>query len=173
MQHIQLPGRCYWIVKDRLLAGNYPYNPGIDEPEEFLRLLLAAGVSAFIDLTEEDELPHYQSVLTSLTDKPVFYRRFEIRDYSVTDLATMRQIVNCIDELLAAGKCVYLHCRGGIGRTGTVAACWLCGQGMTGGDALCELTKLFSASNAARFTRSPETDEQRQLVLNYSAALRE
>ncbi|MDD3146315.1 MAG: hypothetical protein PHD82_03350 [Candidatus Riflebacteria bacterium] len=173
MESIQLPGRCYWLLKNRLLAGSYPYNPGSDEPEDFLRRLLAAGISAFIDLTEEDELTHYQPLLAKLTDKPLFYRRFEIQDYSVTDLATMRSIVDCINEQLANERCVYLHCRGGVGRTGTVAACWLCSGGMDGEQALIELAKLFSASNAAKFTRSPETDEQRQMVISYSAALRE
>ncbi|HNX74278.1 MAG TPA: dual specificity protein phosphatase family protein [Candidatus Rifleibacterium sp.] len=173
MQKIHLPGRCYWVIENRFLAGNYPYNPGIDEPEEFLRVLLANGINAFVDLTEEDELPHYQPVLTRLTHNATQYRRFAIQDFSTPDQGCMRQAVNCINELLDAGNCVYLHCRGGIGRTGTVVGCWLRSQGMTGEQALHEVSRLFSASNAARFTRSPETDEQRQLVLSYDHFLRE
>ena len=172
MQKIQLPGRCYWVVENRFLAGNYPYNPGIDEPEEFLEALLANGVNAFVDLTEEDELPHYQGILTRLTHKETRYHRFEIPDFSIPAPGGMRQIVNCINELLDAGNCVYLHCRGGIGRTGTVVGCWLRSQGMSGAQALQEISRLFSASNAARFTRSPETDEQRQLVLSYEHCAR-
>lgn len=155
------------------MAGGYPYNPGIDEPDDFLKRLLASGITAFVDLTEEDELTHYKSLLPGLTSRNISYQRFEIQDYSVPDLALMQKIVKHINDLLEAGQRVYLHCRGGIGRTGTVIGCWLCSRGMSGNDALNELGKLFSASNAAKYTRSPETDEQRQLILNYTDLLRE
>ncbi len=173
MQNIQLPGRCWWVLTERFLAGNYPYNPGIDEPEDFLRRLLAIGINAFIDLTEEDEMPHYQRVLTRVTSREIIYNRFEIQDFSVPDHETMRKIVDCINNLLQADKHIYLHCRGGIGRTGTVVGCWLRSQGKDGPEALSEVNKLFSKSNAAKFTRSPETDEQRQLVLDYAPVCRE
>lgn len=168
MHKIQLPGRCWWIVQDRFLAGGYPYNPGIDDADDFLRRLLATGIDTFVDLTEEDELTHYQPIIKNITDKNTGYRRFEIRDYSIPDLATMQAIVQHLNDLLAAGHKIYLHCRGGVGRTGTVVGCWLCSQGKSGEEALAEVARLFAASNAARFMRSPETDEQRQFVLSYA-----
>jgi protein-tyrosine phosphatase len=36
----------------------------------------------------------------------------------------MAAIISKIEELVAAGRKVYLHCRGGIDRTGGVVACW-------------------------------------------------
>lgn len=33
---------------------------------------------------------------------------------------------------LAAGQTVYVHCYGGIGRTGTVVGCWLVRHGLSG-----------------------------------------
>lgn len=168
-----MPGRCWWILEKRLLAGGYPYNPGIDDSEFFLRQLLANGINAFIDLTEEDELTHYQPLLKKLTNRDVLYRRFEIQDFSVPSLETMQTIVDYLNNLLAEGKNVYLHCRGGIGRTGTVAGCWLRNRGMSGEQALAEVAKCFAQSNASRYTQSPETDEQRQMVLNYEFVLRE
>lgn len=168
-----LPGRCYWVIENSFLAGGYPYNPGIDDPDEFLKRLLAVGITAFVDLTEEDELTHYDTVLARLTNQQISYQRFEIQDYSVPELEFMKKIVNHINHLLETGQRIYLHCRGGIGRTGTVLGCWLCTRGLSGNDSLHELARLFSASNAAKYTRSPETDEQRQLVLDYSVLPRE
>ncbi|OGK12300.1 MAG: hypothetical protein A2W80_04715 [Candidatus Riflebacteria bacterium GWC2_50_8] len=165
-----LPGRCYWVIPERFLAGGFPYNPGIDNPHDFLHCLLDNGIDAFIDLTEEDELVHYQPVLASLTNRDIIYTRFAIVDYSVPELAEMQQIVTRINTLLEAGRRIYLHCRGGIGRTGTTVACWLRSQGFSGDAALAELAKLFSVSNAARFTSSPETEEQRDFVKNFVSA---
>lgn len=172
-ENVELPGRCYWVIDRTFLAGGYPYNPGIEDAEDFLRRLLANGINAFVDLTEEDELTHYQPVLQRITSRPVNYRRFEVRDYSVPEFVQLKEIISHIDRLLEQGSHVYLHCRGGIGRTGTVVGCWLCSHGMSGNEALEHLGGLFSHSNASRYTRSPETEEQRQLVLNYSALCRE
>jgi len=162
-----LPGRCYWVIPDRFLAGSFPYNPGIDNPHDFLLNLLGNKIDAFIDLTEEDELVHYQPVLAGLTGKDILYMRFAIVDYSIPELEEMQQIVSTINSLLEAGQRIYLHCRGGIGRTGTVVGCWLKNQGYDSETALAELSQLFSASNAARFTSSPETKEQRDFVRSF------
>lgn len=164
-----LPGRCWWVIKDTFLAGGYPYNPGIDNSEEFLGTLISIGIDAFIDLTEEDELTHYQKNLTNITKQPLIYNRFPIVDYSVPTISEMNVIISHIKQLLENGHRLYLHCRGGIGRTGTVVGCWLKSQGKESQEAISELKILFSASNASRFTSSPQTDEQKDFVVNYVA----
>lgn len=164
---IALPGRCYWVCQDYLLAGGYPYNPGIDDPQGILRALISVGIDAFVDLTEEDELTHYEKIISQITDKPFIYKRFAIIDYSIPTVNEMHAIVKHINQMLANGRRVYLHCRGGIGRTGTAVGCWLCSQGMNGREALVKLGELFCASNASRFTSSPESEEQRNFVINY------
>ena len=79
-----------------------------------------AGITSFIDLTEEGELPEYDTLLPELTERRVHYRRLAILDHSLPDSsAHMARILDLIDSELAAGQCVYLHCRAGIGRTGT------------------------------------------------------
>lgn len=162
-----LPGRCYPVIEGRFLAGGYPYNPGSDEPLETLRILLSHQVNSFIDLTEEDELAHYDNIFKRITDKEIAYFRFPIVDYSIPTNEEMHQIITCINTQLAENNKIYLHCRGGIGRTGTVVACWLKSQGSSGEEALEKLAFLFSRSNAARFCRSPESQEQINFVLNY------
>ena len=56
------------------------------------------------------------------------------------------------------GDPVYVHCYGGIGRTGTVVGCWLIEQGAAGDDPIATIAELRAN---IRFRRpSPETREQ-------------
>jgi protein-tyrosine phosphatase len=71
----------------------------------------------------------------------------------------MTTILDRIDELLAAGEVVYVHCLAGIGRTGPVVGCYLVRRGMSGPDALDTVERLRGAP--------PETPEQRRLVLDW------
>jgi len=162
-----LPGRCYTVIENRFIAGGYPYNPGTDEPFAVLQALIARQIYSFIDLTEEDELTHYQKIITEITDKTIYYSRFAIMDYSIPTNKEMESIVSYINKNLTEDRNIYLHCRGGIGRTGTVVACWLKSQGMSGKEALARLAELFSHSNAANFCRSPECEEQIRFVMDY------
>lgn len=161
--------KCYWLVEDQIFAGPYPFNPGHAQPLLFLHGLLGLGLDSFIDLTEEDELTHYQKHLAGLSDRPVNYRRFAIEDFSAPSPALMREIQNYIADELLAGRRIYLHCFGGIGRTGTVAACCLIEKGMTSRQALEELQKKFSFSASSKWATTPETEEQISFVKNWRA----
>ena len=48
---------AYWVIEDRLLAGKYPGGKTPLEVERRLGPLLEAKFDAFIDLTEQGELP--------------------------------------------------------------------------------------------------------------------
>src|SRR4030095_14234663 len=104
----------YWVQPGRLLAGEYPGSMSRADAMERVQRLLAAGVTSFIDLTEEGELPEYGTLLPELTERRVRYRRLPMLDHSVPDSAAhMARILDLIDGELSAGQCVYLHCRAG------------------------------------------------------------
>lgn len=84
-----------------------------------------AGVNAFVDLTEAGEsgLKPYAHMLAD----GAAHRRMAIRDAGVPRTAAdMTAILDCIDGHLERGDVVYVHCWGGVGRTGTVVGCWAC-----------------------------------------------
>ena len=54
----------------------------------------------------------------------------------------MRAILDLIESAIDAGAPVYVHCWGGIGRTGTVVCCWLVERGLSGEQALVEIALL-------------------------------
>lgn len=169
---MKLPNsNTYWAVPGKLLAGEYPRNLDIESSLEKLQAYLDLGVSYFLDLTEEGELALYADLLPENTSEgqPVIHRRFAIRDKSVPDSAgTMREILDAIQAALHDGHTVYVHCWGGVGRTGTVIGCYLVEQGNQPDDAIAQLDGLWqSVAKVDRHPHSPETSDQRQWILSW------
>ena len=130
----------YWVVPGKLLAGEYPGAADPEEARRRLRKLLAAGVRHFIDLTEAGELTPYAELLTEEAGSRTTYERFPIRDVSVPEEPkTMAEVIAAIDRAMAEGGITYVHCKGGVGRTGLAVACWLQERGQTPDEALADL----------------------------------
>ena len=159
----------YQLLDGRLIAGEYPGDRNDAPARAKLGALLDAGVTTFIDLTEPHELAPYERLVVEMArarDKDVKYHRVSIQDISVPKSATvMHEILDEIDAALDAGGVVYVHCWGGVGRTGTVVGCHLVRRGMTGDEALARVAELFKhMEKYPRRRRSPETDEQEAYV---------
>jgi hypothetical protein len=161
----------YWVEENRLLAGEYP--GGYDPETTRIRMdaFLEAGVNTFIDLTQPNELMPYENILKEQAEiygANASYHRFPIRDYSVPSSETMTAILNTIDKTINDGSCVYVHCWGGVGRTGMVVGCYLVRHGNTNEQALAQVNKLYNTRPKNPYLlRSPETEEQIEFVLNW------
>lgn len=155
----------YWVETGRLLAGEYPGAPRSQDAEARLRQLLNAGIDYFVDLTEPDELPEYEPLLASLRPD-ARYRRFAIADHGLPqEAAVVVAALDCVDEALAGGRNVYLHCRAGVGRTGTVLGCYLVRHGLQNETALDRLADLWQQSERSqRIPQIPETEAQATYV---------
>ena len=80
----------------------------------------------------------------------------------------MARILDAIDEALGDGRTAYLHCWGGVGRTGTVVGCWLVRHGRTGDEALAQIAEWWQGvEKAYRQLRSPETPQQHAYVRDW------
>jgi protein-tyrosine phosphatase len=152
----------YWVIPGRLLAGEYPGAPDSEEARRRLRRFLSAGVRHFIDLTEAGELEPYAELLTEEAGTRTTYERIPIRDGSVPEEPkTMAAIIAAIDRAMAGEGITYVHCWGGVGRTGLAVACWLQESGQTPDEALADLAdKWRSCAKSQRMPNSPETAEQ-------------
>lgn len=157
-------GNCYWLVPGRLLAGEHPGATGAAALPARLAALRDAGISHFVDLTTtHDPVPAYAPLPAA--GRPGMRSAHPIADFGIPDVATMLGIEGDIHAALAAGRAVYLHCRAGIGRTGTVAACLMVAAGYAPEQALALLHRKWQVVDKRDVEpRTPETEAQREFV---------
>ena len=161
----------YWVVPGLLLAGAYPGAKDAEERRAKIQALLDAGIHTFINLMEEDETNYDGQRFAPYDDlarefcPDVACHRYPIVDLSVPSRAEMEAILAAIDASLAAKRPTYVHCWGGVGRTGTVIGCWLLRHPLAEpATVLKVLMNLRQQDRERRNRMSPETAEQQRFV---------
>ena len=170
------PPSAYWVVPGKLLAGAYPGHQTPEAHEQRIRDLLAAGVRVFLSLMTPDEKNHQGEPFAPYdrlacewepTAKCV---RFPIRDNNVPKEEEMIAILDAIDDFMDARETVYVHCWGGVGRTGTVVACWMLRRGMASQKTvLAKLAELRRQDKERDHREAPESAVQREFVRSWRA----
>jgi hypothetical protein len=171
--------RSYWVVPGKLLAGFYPSSDIPVIATERIKKLISSEVGYIINLTEKDEINRFDKPLVDYVPelirigldmkKEIICKRIPVRDLDIPSPELMKQILDEIDAAVFDGKTVYVHCLGGIGRTGTVVGCYLVRHGIvTGGKVLAKIKKL-RRNDPSSFIQSPETIAQREFVKNWKA----
>ncbi len=94
---------------------------------DHLDRLKAAGIDAIVNLCAEfPDLPPIERK----AGFDVYY--LPIDDEAVPEMNTMDEALEWIDESIYLGKKVLVHCRHGIGRTGTIVSAYLLRKGLSG-----------------------------------------
>lgn len=170
--------RSYWVLPNKLLAGEIPSSKTESRKIEKINNLLDCNIDVIINLMEEVEknfsneiLEDYSITLFKEADKKnkkIEMLRYAIKDLNVPTKSFMTEILNKIDEQIALGKRVYVHCWGGVGRTGTVIGCYLLRHGFAESQNVIDTINYLKRTTNIAQRSSPETEEQRQFVLNWS-----
>jgi protein-tyrosine phosphatase len=160
---VSLPILDSYVVADGLFAGEYPAARDREAAGRRLRSFTESGITTFVDLTHPaDALAPYEHLL------PAGGRRIAhpIVDLGTTTVPHMTRILDDVDDALAEDRSVYVHCWGGIGRTGTVVGCWLVRHGLDEGDPLRTIARLRRGVPDA-WAASPQTAAQRAMVTGW------
>lgn len=140
-----------------------------DLEQDLVRLVEHHRVDVLVCLLEDHELARYgiPDLLSEARAHGLFVLRLPILDGGVLpDLKPVQKVVKQMTSHLDAGQNVVVHCAGGLGRTGTVAGCWLVSQGMSAIEAIDTLHRVRSRN-------CPETTEQEKFIAVFAERLGE
>ena len=167
------------MVGGKLLAGAYAGHVDPNAHRARLGGLFKAGVRTIVNLMEEHETnrekkpfaPYaedFQAIAAASNDYAVC-KRFPIVDGHITTIERMNGILDAIDESMEKNRSVYVHCFGGIGRTGSVVCCWLLRHGYVSKETVFGvLDQLRKADTERSSWKAPENATQSEFVLSFA-----
>ncbi len=150
-----------YFIRNKALFGSFPDQNSVKELE-------AAGVRVFVNLTYNHEKKispyqtNYQQISFPIPDREIPENITEFSCFIVN-------LTNIIQKQLNEGELIYLHCKGGHGRSGVVVACILAYMfNISPKDAIATTTECHSRRKTMREKwrkiGSPQTFLQKKFV---------
>jgi protein-tyrosine phosphatase len=160
--------RLYWI--HQFAEGNLATMAAPRLDDQFENTILNwkdEGVDVVVSMLENSEIPNLLDAERALCGEfGMEFFSVPVRDKTVPDSVELfADVARQLAERIAGGQAVAVHCRAGIGRSTTMAACVLILLGVDGEEALNMIA-------VARGLEVPETEAQRQWILDFPRAAR-
>ncbi len=140
-----------WLIENKLAGMERPgLNCTIDDEIDFLK---SESIDVVVTLEERQ---HASQKLRSLFE----YHHFPIDDFGVPELADTDTLITMMkNKIEKENKKILVHCYAGIGRTGTILACYLIKNGSTYEKAIEEVRRKRPGSIQSR--------EQELFIMDY------
>ncbi len=145
--------RFYWVIAERLAGCSLPGST--QQRDERDKAILQAALQSDLDLLRRKGI----GAVLSLTEAPLAdavmstsemaYLHLPMRDQQAPKRGQLDQAIAFIDQQIAEGNAVAVHCLMGQGRTGTVLAAYLIRNGMSVSEALAEIRRRCDGAISA------------------------
>lgn len=121
-----------WIIIDKLAGSG---RPGLyKDAQEDILFINEMGFDVVVTLTEDPLEEDFEGQDFELI-------HFPIADMYIPRLAPTIELCRDLKEKIDAGNNILVHCKAGLGRTGTIQACILIEMGHTAEEAIVEVRK--------------------------------
>lgn len=142
----------WWIDESLVLGSSHP-------SDDDLRRLYSEGVRVIVCLLDESEQPARYDVAEA---GRLGYARYciPVRDFHAPSVAQIEKFLNVAATAAPDAK-VLVHCEGGVGRTGTMAAAYWIAKGLSVSDAIAKVRRARP--------HAVESDEQRAVLEQFEA----
>lgn len=130
--------------------------------------LLRFGITVFLDLTQSYEIPEYASFLPPNVQKISFpIRNCDVPSSVESVIGLFRRLEQLLHEHPNAK--LYIHCHGGVGRTGTIVACYyIYFEHLSFEKALDKMRRQYAQSPRSKFMNAPETKSQVEFIKTFA-----
>ncbi len=154
---MRVPFNFGWVVEGRLAAsglpGGGPYPGGSLEAD--LQYFRSVGIGLIISLTEWG----IDKLMVEAADMTLLH--LPVADMMTPGVEEIDAFLQAATEVEDQGQATLVHCHAGLGRTGTLAACYLVRDGLTDEAAVERIRQLRPGSI--------ETADQETAVRNFAA----
>ncbi len=155
-QHLYDPDSFAWwnLIDHNFYLGAVP----LDILDHYKHLKNDLGITHVLSVVEDFELSIQSS---QWQDGGITNQIVPVEDFHAVPLETIKSCVENLRQLLMSGKKVYIHCKGGRGRSATIVICYLLKYGLSDG------TQFQSVQEVYDFVKS------KRPVINLNPAQRE
>ena len=154
----------FWINKfNKGILGMMPKPNGGGVLTEEIKILKNNKVDCLVCLIEYSEMQELGLLVEEESCKKaaIDFIHFPTKDFQLPEEKAYFSLLNNLTERLEKNQKIVIHCRAGIGRTGTVAAGLLLKNKI-------HTTDVFEFLSTVRTCEVPDTKEQRDWVLKLS-----
>ncbi len=145
---MKMPRNFSWLIQGEIAGMARPLSMVTD-----LEFLKDNGIEAIVSLTE---VPLHKTLIEEFGFE---YKHIPVPDLTSPTQEQIEEFVSFVNNLTSSKKKIVVHCDAGIGRTGTMLACYLVNKGCGASLAISEVRKKRPGSI--------ETAEQEDTILKY------